>query len=233
MPPHRSQRSKRPSSQALEALVTSPPQRARRQNEVVEGNLTSSEQQASMMPEVLVSAPSAATASTLADTATTILSSPVLQQLVSRVTEEITRKFQPLLELFGSLPQPAQTPNFTPAPPQSLSVSSVPPVPVPSTHAQSSGSTFEYSQGPGSQKQNAVEVPAVHDGVQSVLASLSGEQHFLLGTQRPNDVSMSVNLPLDAQVPAKIRSKIFQNEFVDFGSLLVNPAFEEKFQITL
>ena len=38
---------------------------------------------------------------------------------------------------------------------------------------------------------------------------------------------MSVNLPLDARVPAKIR------EFVDFGSLLVNPAFEEKFQITL
>ena len=117
MPPHRSQRSKRPSSQALAALVTSPLQRARRQNEVVEGNLTSSEQQASMLPEVLVSALSAATASTLADTATTILSSPVLEQLVSRVTEEVTRKFQPLLGHLGSLPQPAQTPNFTPAPP--------------------------------------------------------------------------------------------------------------------
>ena len=60
MPPRRSQRSKRPSSQALEPLVTSPPQRARRQNQVVEGNLpsSSSDQQASMVPEVLVSASS-------------------------------------------------------------------------------------------------------------------------------------------------------------------------------
>ena len=36
-----------------------------------------------------------------------------------------------------------------------------------------------------------------------------------------------------ARAPAKIRSKIIQNEFVDFGSLLVNPAFEDKFRITL
>ena len=36
-----------------------------------------------------------------------------------------------------------------------------------------------------------------------------------------------------ARVPAKIRSKIIQNEFVDFDSLLVNPAFEDKFGITL
>ena len=153
LPPLRSQRSKRPSSQALEALVTSPPRLARRQNQVVEGNLpsSSSEQQASLMPEVLVSASSAATASTLADTATTILSSPVLDQLVSRDIEEVTRKFQPLLEHLGSLRQPAQTPNYTPAPPQSLSASSVPPVSMPSTHAQSSGSTFQHSQGPASQ----------------------------------------------------------------------------------
>ena len=233
MPPRRSQRSKRPSSQALEALVTSPPRRARRQNAVSEGNLTSSEQPASMMPEVLVSAPSTATVSTLADPATAILSSPVLEQLVSWVTEEVTRKFQPLFEHLRSLPQVAQTPDFTPAPPQSLPVSSVPPAPVPSTHAQSSGSTLQHSLGPVSQIQNAVEVPAVHDGVQSVLASLSGEQQVLPGTQRPNDIFMSVNLPLDARVPAKIRSKILQNEFVDFGSLLVNPAFEDKFQITL
>ena len=162
------------------------------------------------------------------DTATAILSWPVLDQLVSRVTEEVTRKFQPLLENLGCLPQPAQTHNYTPAPPQSLSASSVPPVPVSSTLAQSSGSTFQLSQGSASQMQNAVEVPTVHHGVQSVLASLSGEQHLLPGTQRPNDIFMSVNLPLDARVPAKVRSKILQNEFVDFGSLLVNPAFEDK-----
>ena len=59
------------------------------------------------------------------------------------------------------------------------------------------------------------------------------QQNLLPGTQRPNDVFMSVNLPIDARVPAKIRSKIIQNEFVDFGSLLVHPAFEDKFHINL
>ena len=44
---------------------------------------------------------------------------------------------------------------------------------------------------------------------------------------------MSVTLPIDARIPAKIRGKIIQNEFVDFGSLLVHPAFEDKFHITL
>ena len=60
-------------------------------------------------------------------------------------------------------------------------------------------------------------MPAVQDGIQSVLASLSGEQNLLPGTRRPNDVFMSVNLPIVARVPAKIRSKIIQNKFVDFG----------------
>ena len=56
---------------------------------------------------------------------------------------------------------------------------------------------------------------------------------MLPGTQCANDVFMSVTLPIDARIPPKIRSKIIQNEFVDFGSLLVNPAFEDKFRITL
>ena len=189
---------------------------------------SSSEQQASLIPEVLVSDSSPTPASTLANTATTILSSPVLDQLVSRVTEEVTRKFQPLLDNLGSLSQPAQTPHYVPAPSQSLSASSVPQIPVQTPLAQSPGSTFQPTQGPASQIQDAVKVPAVHYRVQSVLASLSGEQHFLPGTQCPNDVFMPVNLPIGARIPAKVLSKILQNEFVEFGSLLVNPAFEDK-----
>ena len=133
----------------------------------------------------------------------------------------------------GSLSQPVQSSNYVPATAQSLPASTVPPVPMQSTLAQSSGSTFQHTQDPASQIQDAVEVPAVHDGVQSVLASLPGEQNLHPGTQRPNDVFMSVNLPIDARVPAKVRGKILQSEFVDFGTLLVNPAFEDKFQITL
>ena len=68
---------------------------------------------------------------------------------------------------------------------------------------------------------------------QRVSSSSTQQPSLPPGTQRPNDVFMSVNLSIDARVTAKIRSKIIQNEFVDFGSLLVNPAFEDKFRITL
>ena len=156
-----------------------------------------------------------------------VLTSPVMDQLVSRVTDEVTKRLQPLLSNLSSMAQQAQSPPSTSsqAPAVSLPVEQ-------STPLQSSGSNIQQVQGHAA-IQDTVEVPAVHDGVQSVLASLSGKQNLLPGTQRPNDVFMSVTLPIDARIPAKIRSKIVQNEFVAFGSLLVHPAFEDKFRITL
>ena len=212
MPPRRSQRSKRPSAEALEALVSSPPQRVRRQSLVVDGSSSSSTQQPPAAP---------------ATDQPAIFPSPVMDQLVLRVTDEVTKRLQPLLSNLSSLAQQAQSPPSTSsqAPAESLPVEK-------STSLQSSGPNIQQAQGHAA-IQDTVEVPAVHDGVQSVLASLSGEQNLLPGTQRPNDVFMSVTLPIDARIPAKIRSKIIQNEFVDFGSLLVHPAFEDKFRITL
>lgn len=155
------------------------------------------------------------------------LTSPETDQLVSRVTDEVTKRLQPFLSNLRSIVHQAQSPPSTSsqAPPVSLSVDQ-------STSSQPSGHNIQRVQGHAA-IQDTVEVPAVHDGVQSVLASLSGEQNLPPGTQRPNDVFLSVNLPIDARIPAKIRSRIIQNEFVDFGSLLVHPAFEDKFRITL
>ena len=212
MPPRRSQRSKRPSAQALEALVSSPPHRVRRQSVVVDGSSSSSTQQPPAAP---------------ATNRPAVLPSPVMDHLVSRVTDEVTKRLQPLLSDLRSLTQQAPSPPSTSS--QALAVS----VPVEqSTSLQSSGPNIQQAQGHAA-IQDTVEVPAVHDGVQSVLASLSGEQNLLPGTQRPNDIFMSVTLPTDARIPAKIRSKIIQTEFVDFGFLLVHPAFEDKFRITL
>ena len=134
-----------------------------------------------------------------------------MDQLVSRVTDEVTKRLQPLLSNLNSLAQQAQSPPSTSsqAPAVSLPVEQ-------SASSQSSGLNIAQAQG--------------HAAIQ---ASLSGEQNLLPGTQRPNDVFMSVTLPIDARIPAKIRSKIVQNEFVAFGSLLVHPAFEDKFRITL
>ena len=127
-----------------------------------------------------------------------------MDQLVLQVTDEVTKSLQPLLSNLGSLAQQAQSPPSTSsqAPAVSLPVDQ-------STSLQSSGPNSQQAQGHAA-IQETVKVPSVHDGVQSVLAYLSGEQNLLLATQRPNDVFMSVTLQIDARIPAKIRSKIIQ-----------------------
>ena len=37
---------------------------------------------------------------------------------------------------------------------------------------------------------------------------------------------------MDVRVSEKIKTKIWANEYIDFGSLLVNPLFENKYQVT-
>ena len=157
------QRSKWPSAQALEALVSSPPQRVRRQSLVVDGSSSSSTQQ-----------PPAAIATDLDQPA--VLPSPVMDQLVPRVTEEVTKRLQPLLSNLGSLAQQAQSPPSisSQAPAVSLPVEQ-------STFLQSSGPNIQQAQGHAA-IQDTVEAPAVHDGVQSVLASLSVADFQTTGT---------------------------------------------------
>ena len=227
MPARCVQRSKQPSAQALEALVSSPLQRVRRQSLVVDGSSSSSTQQSSLLHESLAAEPVSQAAALfpvqsqqpLAAPATdqlAVLTSPIMDQVVSRVTEEVTKRFQPVLLNLSSMAQQAQST------PSTLSQAHAVSLPVEeSTSLQSSGSNIQQVQGHAA-IQDTVEVPAFHDGVQSVLGSLSGEQNLLPGTQRANDVFMSVTLPIDAR-----------NEFVDFGSLLANPTFEDKFRITL
>ena len=169
MPPRRSQRSKRPSAEALEALVSSPPQRVRRRSGAVIGNVLASAEQPSLPAEALLGQP-ASQAATFSQgqshvvTATVqpdVLALPAMDQLISRVTDEVTSRLQPLLANLTSMVQQTQSPPTT---------SAQAPVEK-ATSLQSSGSNIQQVQGPAA-IQDAIEVPAVHDGVQSVLASL-------------------------------------------------------------
>ena len=78
-----------------------------------------------------------------------------------------------------------------------------------------------------------VEVLVVDDGVSAFNSALSGEGALLSGAAKPKDIFTSVNLPVDACVPAKIQTKIWQEEFIDFESLLVQPHLDNQFKITL
>ena len=49
----------------------------------------------------------------------------------------------------------------------------------------------------------------------------------------PSDPFISSSPSLDARVSEKIRAKIWNQEYVDFGSLLVNPIGQSRFQLTV
>ena len=109
MPPRRSKRSKQPSAQALDALVSSPPQRVRRWSLVVDGSLLSSTQHESLAAQpvsraaTLFPVQSQQPPAAPATDQPAVLTSPVMDQLVSRVSEEVTNRLQPLLSNVSSM----------------------------------------------------------------------------------------------------------------------------------
>lgn len=70
----------------------------------------------------------------------------------------------------------------------------------------------------------------VDSSLSSMQALLSGEGN---APSVPSTIFTSPSLPIDARVSDKIKSKIWNNEFIDFGVLLSNPITEGKFQITI
>ena len=79
---------------------------------------------------------------------------------------------------------------------------------------------------------NTLAVDQVTQVVQSVHSSLAGKSPST-GAFKPQDIFTSVNLPVDARVPLKLKTKIWNNEFIDFGLLLANQFAEGKYQLTL
>ena len=189
MPPRRSVRRKRPSSQALEALAgaNSPPARRRR----AAGQIPSSN--AEMAPLAANPLVSAEVGNACPDP---VLPTGFLEQVVARVTTEVTRQLQPLLSgartpqsdvalpAESTLPQDSTTVNQTPAAVQStLSAAARTEVPV-------------------------VGNP-VQQAVNSVQSTLSGEQGLFPSLPWPQDPFTSINLPGDARVAMKLKTKIW------------------------
>ena len=70
--------------------------------------------------------------------------------------------------------------------------------------------------------------------VSRVGESLSGELRVdNETTSRPQQLFQSVGVALDARVPAKLKSKIWSQDYIDLGSLLVNPIQEQKYQLNV
>lgn len=72
----------------------------------------------------------------------------------------------------------------------------------------------------------------VQDSITAVQKNLTGET---IGPRQPipDQLFVSSNLPLDARVSDKIRAKIWNEEYIDFGTLIANPEIENKYSVTV
>ena len=156
-----------------------------------------------------------------------LLSPAFIETLITKVADEVSRRLSPA-ENSSSQPPTAPS-NLTEVP--RLSTDGLPPttpstlqeIPVDSTGGQSS------------------QVPAdliATRVVQGSLATVSNAVTGLLPSTSegppplPGQCFQSVGLPVDARVSEKLREKIWKDEFIDFGSLLVNPVLANRFQLT-
>ena len=72
-------------------------------------------------------------------------------------------------------------------------------------------------------------LPVLESAVQA--SHLATQSAVSLG--EPSDPFISSSLSLDVRVSEKIRAKIWNQEYVDFGSLLINPIRQSRFQLTV
>ena len=72
----------------------------------------------------------------------------------------------------------------------------------------------------------------VQESLTTVQQDLSGER---IGSRQPipDQLFVSSSLPLDARVTDKVRAKIWNEEYIDFGTLLSNPELANKYSVTL
>ena len=164
---------------------------------------------------------------------------------MARVTQEVTSQLAPLLHL-TSQPPSHHGPLESPVPQvnQQNTVSTAPLPTVANVHPTAvapvqplSITTTQVISSQSSVQPGLSEVPVCSLGTAAVSSSLNHIHNHLTGelnppSDLPSSLFTSSALPVDVRVSEKIKTKIWANEYIDFGSLLVNPLFENKYQVT-
>lgn len=145
----------------------------------------------------------------------------MLDTLVSRVVSEVTKQLS------------RATPQATAVLPNPVADRTVP-TSQPSTSLPVPPSAGELMEVPVVEPSTSTSVKAslVQDSIAAAQSVLSGETSFL-NQSLPEQLFTSPSLSIDARVSDKLRSQIWNNEYVDFGALLSNPVFDRKYQLTI
>jgi hypothetical protein len=75
---------------------------------------------------------------------------------------------------------------------------------------------------------------AVSNALGSAHATISGETFLAPNSShvQPTQEYHSISLPIDCRISIKLKNKIWNDEYFDFGSLLSNPMSDNKFQLS-
>ncbi len=203
MPPKRTQAKKR----TLRAADGGPPaQRSKRQS--TRNATLASQATASVVAET---EPSVVPPLDPPHTTSQRLAPELVQSLASTVEAEVTRQLTATL--------PALASQWRPQPPLATRDASELAEEPTSTHDVSATTLVEGA------------IAAAHSritGAPQLLPSTS----VVTSPSNPSQIFISADLPIDSQVSTKIKDKIWNEEFVDFGALLSNPG-HDKYQISV
>ncbi len=222
MPPRRSRRPKRPSTHALEAIASTPTRRSRQS---AAGAIQASESVGSGANQSSVSMGSGANQSSVSMGSGANQSSVSMGSGANPSSVNMGSGANQFSVSMGSGANPSSVSVGSGAMSEELISSIVTRVTAAVTRQLTSPSLpnpvppAEESQ-PLSSQSN-IEVPVVQ--------ALAGEQ----GPQRPREVFTSVSMAVDACVPDKIKTKILQEEYIELGTLLVTPSYNDKYHLTL
>ncbi len=173
-----------------------------------------STRQSTMASQAMASASIAPTGSTSeistpssADSVQT-LHPDLIQSLVSTVTEEVTRRLAAALPTLptssASVPHEDRQPSSSQAPPNSA------------TTLVNGAISAAHSH--------------IRGAPQLLPTSTVVSSDTVVSFDTPGPIFLSTSLPIDSQVSAKLKGKIWNEEFVNFGSLLSNPG-QHKYQL--
>lgn len=127
----------------------------------------------------------------------------LIDNIVAKVTDEVTKRLATASSQTSVLPQ-------------------VPTIVASSLHEM-----------PVSGSQPSSVTSLVQDALTVAQSALSGEPSLVGNESLPEQLFTSPSLAIDSRVSDKLRSKIWNNEYFEFGALLSNPVLDSKYQITI
>ena len=144
------------------------------------------------------------------DATPSTLPSDLISQIVSKVTQEVTATLIPLVGDMVRSSQPAASTTEQHPPPN-----------------VQSGTDMGFSLVAGQRLGEQAAGTSIGDAVNQAHNLVTGNR------PQPSRLFSSSSLPVDSRIPEKIKVKIWNNEYIDLGSLLTSPHQDNQFRFTL